>query len=75
MNSKNRNLPKLVGIKDAAEMLGVHPATLRRWDEEGKLKAVRIGDRRGVGDRRYRIGDIEKIVSEGTKRISNKRSN
>ncbi len=28
---------KLVGIREAAEFLGVTPSTLRRWEREGKL--------------------------------------
>lgn len=62
MNDKNRNLPKLIGIKEAANILSVHPTTLRRWDKEGRLKAVRIGSRREVGDRRYRLEDIQKFI-------------
>lgn len=53
----------LLKIREAAHLLGVHPATLRRWDEEGRLKAVRVGNRRGVGDRRYRIEDIKKLIN------------
>ena len=30
-----------ITIKEAAEILGVNPMTLRRWDKNGKLKAVR----------------------------------
>lgn len=50
---------KLLRIQDAAEMLGVHPETLRRWDRSGKLKAVIISPR---GDRRYRVKDIEALI-------------
>jgi excisionase family DNA binding protein len=32
---------KYITIKEAAEILGVNPMTLRRWDKKGKLKAVR----------------------------------
>ncbi|MDA8195087.1 MAG: MerR family DNA-binding transcriptional regulator, partial [Thermaerobacter sp.] len=28
---------KLVGIREAAEFLGVTPSTLRRWEREGTL--------------------------------------
>lgn len=52
---------KLLRIKEAAEILGVNPETLRRWDNEGRLKAVRIGKRQ---DRRYKIEDIKKIIEE-----------
>lgn len=30
-----------ITIKEAAEILGVNPMTLRRWDKKGKLKAFR----------------------------------
>lgn len=50
---------KLITIREAAEMLGVHQETLRRWDNEGKLKAVRIGK---VGHRRYALSEIEKLM-------------
>ena len=59
MDINNDRLPKLIGIKVAAEMLSVHPATLRRWDESGKLKPVIISKR---GDRRYRLEDINKLI-------------
>ncbi len=53
-------MKKLLSIQEAADILGVHPETLRRWDREGKLQAVKIGER---GDRRYRHEDILKIIS------------
>lgn len=56
------DIPELITLKQAAKILKVHPGTLRRWDREGKLKAVRIGSRKGVGDRRYRKQDIEKYI-------------
>lgn len=37
-------------VTQAAEFLGVHPETLRRWDRTKKLQAEKINDR---GDRRY----------------------
>lgn len=42
---------KLLRIREVAEMLGVNPETLRRWDRIGKLKAIVISKR---GDRRYK---------------------
>jgi len=48
---------KLIGISEAAELLGVNTRTLRRWDIEDKLEAVRtLG-----GHRRYRLSDIEAL--------------
>lgn len=56
-------LPRLLNINQVAKILGVVPTTLRRWDKNGKLKAIRIGNKRGVGERRYRREDIIKIMA------------
>ena len=58
---------KLLRIKEAAELLGVSTETLRRWDKAGQLKPVRIGLRRGVGDRRYQTEDIERFIEKNKK--------
>ena len=50
---------KLLGIRQVAEMLGVNPETLRRWDKEGKLPAIKVSKR---GDRRYKLEDIQKFI-------------
>jgi len=36
-----RNLRDFITIRQAADMIGVSPATLRNWDRSGKLKAAR----------------------------------
>ena len=43
----NKNL---VGINYASKYLGVSKDTLRNWDNQGILEAIRIGNR---GDRSY----------------------
>lgn len=55
-------LDELLSLKQAAKILNVSPQTLRRWDKQGLLKAVRVGKRRGIGDRRYRKKDIEDYI-------------
>ena len=57
-------MKKLLTIKEAAELFSVSTETLRRWDNQGKLKAVRVGERRGVGDRRYRLDNIKKYLKK-----------
>ena len=52
---------KLLKLSEAAEILNVHPNTLRKWDKKGILKAVRFGER---GDRRYKKEDIEKLLKK-----------
>ena len=59
MSSDNKNpeqeVPELITLKEACEMLKVHPNTLRQWDKNGVLPAIRIGTKRV---RRYRKEDI-----------------
>jgi excisionase family DNA binding protein len=45
-----QKLPKYLSIQQVCKILGVHPNTLRNWDKNGYLKAVRFGPRQ---DRRY----------------------
>jgi excisionase family DNA binding protein len=52
---------KLIRINEAAELLGIHPETLRRWDKDNKLKAVVINDR---GDRRFKLSEINKFMNQ-----------
>ena len=58
--TENKNI-ELVTLREACEMLKVHPQTLRLWDKNGILKAVRFGQR---GDRRYRKEDLEKFINK-----------
>jgi len=48
-------VPELLTLTEACEMLKVHPNTLRQWDKNGVLPAIRIGTKRV---RRYRKEDI-----------------
>lgn len=45
-------------ITQAAEFLGIHPETLRRWDRSKKLQAEIINER---GDRRYELEKLKKF--------------
>ena len=51
---------RLLKLAEAAALLGVHPNTLRKWDKNGRLTAVRLGSRR---DRRYRLEDVQKLAA------------
>lgn len=50
-NISINNLPDLLTVREAAQVLRVSPLTLKRWGKRGKLPAIRINSR---GDRRYR---------------------
>lgn len=36
-------MEKLYSIREVAEMLSVHPNTVREWVEKGAIKAIRVG--------------------------------
>lgn len=50
-----QELPELLTLQEACDLLKVHPNTLRQWDKNGTLPAIRIGQKRV---RRYRKEDI-----------------
>lgn len=54
----NSKVPAVLTINRAAELLGVAPATLRRWDEAGKFVPVRHPMN---GYRLYRVADLERL--------------
>lgn len=45
-----------LATRDVAQILSIHPNTVRRWANVGILQSYRIGSRR---DRRFRREDIE----------------
>ncbi|MCM0592606.2 MAG: IS607 family transposase [Gloeotrichia echinulata IR180] len=44
--------------KEAAKILGVHVSSLRRWENEGKLRAIRTPG----GQRRFVLEEVEKVA-------------
>lgn len=61
---KDTEIPELITLKEACEILKVHPNTLRLWDKKGVLPAVRIGIKK---IRKYRKIDIEKFIGKRNK--------
>ncbi len=51
---------RLITLKQACELLGVHPNTLRNWEKEGKIASIRIGTR---GDRRYTEDTLLRVMN------------
>ena len=48
---------------EASRLLNIHSNTLRRWSEQGLIKAYRVGPR---GDRRFRQEDVAALLIERT---------
>lgn len=55
-------MDKLLTLKETEELLNVSKSTLQRWDNSGKLVALRTEG----GHRRYKFSDIEKILGKET---------
>jgi excisionase family DNA binding protein len=51
----------MLTISDAAQLLGVHPNTARRWSDRGLIRAYRITSR---GDRRFKRKDVDAFLRE-----------
>ena len=55
------HMDDMLTVGEVARLLHVHPNTLRRWSNNGRIKAYRINLR---GDRRYRLRDIEDFLAQ-----------
>lgn len=51
-------MDRLLTLKETRQLLNVSKQTLQRWDNSGKLIAIRTEG----GHRRYKLSDIEKIL-------------
>ena len=58
---RNEEMPELLTLQEACDILKCHPNTLRQWDKKGILVAVRFGERK---DRRYRKEDILNFLNQ-----------
>ncbi len=59
MVTKNES-ERLLTLVEVADIMHVHPNTLRRWCGQGKITSYRISIR---GDRRFKKSDIELFLA------------
>jgi excisionase family DNA binding protein len=51
----------MLTVREVARLLHVHPNTLRRWSNNGRIRAYRITPR---GDRRFKREEIAHFLAE-----------
>jgi len=54
-DTEKNNIKSLLTVQEVATLLRVRPDTVRRWSDQGILKAYRLGTR---GDRRFEKSEI-----------------
>ncbi len=59
--AEKTDIPQLLTLSETSKILKVHPNTLRLWDKNGILPAIRIGVKKV---RRYKKEDIKKLINK-----------
>ena len=54
-------LGSLLAVREVAQLLHIHENTVRRWSDQGIIRAYRISRR---GDRRFKREDIAQFLAE-----------
>jgi len=67
MANNNYQMGGMLTVREVSQLLHVHSNTLRRWSDQGIIKAYRIGPR---GDRRFRAEDIAVLLLEENKGVN-----
>ncbi|MFP3880152.1 MAG: MerR family transcriptional regulator [Dehalococcoidia bacterium] len=55
------HMDDMLTVREVARLLHVHPNTLRRWSNKGRIRAYRINPR---GDRRFKREEIANFLAE-----------
>jgi excisionase family DNA binding protein len=59
--ANDEQMDDMLTVREVARLLHVHPNTLRRWSNNGRIKAYRITLR---GDRRFKRNDIARFLAK-----------
>lgn len=59
--ASDERMSNMLTLREVARLLHVHPNTLRRWSNDGRIKAYRITAR---GDRRFKREEVARFLAE-----------
>jgi excisionase family DNA binding protein len=57
----DKQMVNMLTVREVARLLHIHPNTLRRWSNRGRIRAYRITPR---GDRRFKREEIARFLAE-----------
>jgi len=57
----DEQMVNMLTVREVAQLLHIHPNTLRRWSNRGRIRAYRITPR---GDRRFKREEIARFLTE-----------
>ncbi|WP_241228456.1 helix-turn-helix transcriptional regulator [Corynebacterium hylobatis] len=58
-------VPELMTGRQVADLLKVHPRTVRRWSTDGRLTRIRLGPR----SIRYDAAEVQALVEDNSYRL------
>jgi len=61
MANNDNEIGPMLTVREVARLLHIHSNTVRRWADQGIIRAYRITHR---GDRRFRREDIARFLDE-----------